>query len=132
MAAENLNLSIVTPYGEIFNGEVKSVFLPGSEGEFGVLPGHCDFLSLLKVGVIEIIKADDKRELVAINWGYAEITESKVAILANGAVAIEGQSESEIAGAIDNAKALLKSVTLDEALVAIAVAKIDSTARQSL
>ncbi|MGX2981773.1 ATP synthase F1 subunit epsilon [Helicobacter sp. 23-1045] len=126
---EHIKLSIVTPYGEIFSDEVKSVFLPGSEGEFGVLPGHCDFLSLLKVGVIDILKKDDKRELVAINWGYAEVTDSKVAVLANGAVAIEGSSDSEISDAIDNAKNLLKSAAAEEALVSIAITKIENNSR---
>ena len=130
---EYIKLSIVTPYGEIFSDNVKSVFLPGSEGEFGVLPGHCDFLSLLKVGVIEILKADDKRELVAINWGYAEVTADKVDVLANGAVAIEGASESAISNAIDNAKNLLKSAASnEEALVSIALTKIESNAKQLL
>lgn len=127
---EYIKLSIVTPYGEIFSDNVKSVFLPGSEGEFGVLPGHCDFLSLLKVGVIEILKSDDKRELVAINWGYAEVTGNKVDVLANGAVAIEGDDDSAISNAIDNAKALLKSATKEEALVSIAFTKIESNAKQ--
>ena len=39
---QDFQLDIVTPYGEIFNGKVNSVYLPGKEGEFGVLPGHCD------------------------------------------------------------------------------------------
>ncbi len=129
---EHIKLTIVTPYGKIFSDNVKSVFLPGSEGEFGVLPGHCDFLSLLKVGVIEILKADDKRELVAINWGYAEVTGSKVDVLANGAVAIEGDDDSAISNAIDNAKALLKSAAKEEALVSIAITKIESNAKQLL
>lgn len=129
---EHIKLSIVTPYGEIFSDNVKSVFLPGSEGEFGVLPGHCDFLSLLKVGVIDILKKDDKRELVAINWGYAEVTADKVDVLANGAVAIEGNSESAISNAIDNAKNLLKSAAKEEALVSIALTKIESNAKQLL
>lgn len=125
-------MSIVTPYGEIFSDNVKSVFLPGSEGEFGVLPGHCDFLSLLKVGVIDILKKDDKRELVAINWGYAEVTADKVDVLVNGAVAIEGNSESAISNAIDNAKNLLKSAAKEEVLVSIALTKIESNAKQLL
>ena len=37
---DTIKLSIVTPTGSIFNGDVKTVTLPGKEGEFGVLPGH--------------------------------------------------------------------------------------------
>ena len=83
MEINNIKLSIVTPYGTIFDGEVKSVDLPGIEGDFGVLPGHCDFLSLLRVGVIDIHKLDDTSELVAINWGYAKVSKDSVDILAS-------------------------------------------------
>ena len=43
---DTLNLSIVTPNGSIFSGNVKSVTLPGKEGEFGVLPGHASWFLL--------------------------------------------------------------------------------------
>lgn len=53
---DTIKLSIVTPTGSIFNGDVKTVTLPGKEGEFGVLPGHSSLVSTLSVGVIVIEK----------------------------------------------------------------------------
>lgn len=129
---ENIKLSIVTPYGEIFNDEVKSVNLPGAEGEFGVLPGHCDFLSLLKVGVIEIHKKDDRKELVAINWGYAEITADKIDILANGTVAIQGGNDTEISKAINKAKLLIEEAASDKVLISSVISRIETSAKQML
>lgn len=90
MSGNKLELSIVTPYGEIFNGYISNINLPGVDGEFGVLPNHCDLLSMLKAGVIEFSKEDGEKELVAINWGYVEVTFNRVDILANGAVSIKG------------------------------------------
>lgn len=129
---ENIKLSIVTPYGEIFNDEVKSVNLPGAEGEFGVLPGHCNFLSLLKVGVIEIHKKDDCKELVAINWGYAEITADKIDILANGTVAIQGGNDTEISKAINKAKLLIEEAASDKVLISSVISRIETSAKQML
>ncbi|MGZ8716936.1 MAG: ATP synthase F1 subunit epsilon, partial [Gaiellaceae bacterium] len=40
-----LELVIVTPQGQAFNAEVDTVVLPGTEGDFGVLPGHEAFLT---------------------------------------------------------------------------------------
>lgn len=128
----NIKLSIVTPYGEIFNDEVKFVNLPGAEGEFGVLPGHCDLLSLLKVGVIEIHKKDNSKELVAINWGYVEVTSQKIDILANGAVAIHGGSDTEISQAIGNAKLLIEEAASDKALISSVLSRIETSAKQML
>lgn len=132
MENSNLKLSIVTPYGMIFDGEVKSVVLPGVEGEFGVLYGHCNFLSLLKAGVIDIEFMDNTRELIAINWGYAKVNATSVDILANGAVAIVGESDSEVSKAINNAKALLKEVASDEASLSSVISKIETNAKQLL
>ncbi|WP_297730947.1 ATP synthase F1 subunit epsilon, partial [uncultured Helicobacter sp.] len=97
---ETLKLDIVTPEGKIFSNDVKSVTLPGSEGEFGVLPGHVGVVTTLSAGVIEIEKKDNKKEIVAINWGYAKVDEKSVDVLVEGAVDINGNSEGEIAQAI--------------------------------
>ena len=58
---EKLFLEIVTPEGRVFSGEVKSVQLPGSEGELGVLPRHAALVTLLRSGVIEIVNLNDKK-----------------------------------------------------------------------
>lgn len=133
---ETLTLSIVTPYGSIYNGEVKHVIMPGSEGEFGVFPGHCNLLSLLKVGVIEFESIDGRNGLVAINWGHAQISQTDlktdVKIIADGAVAIDGNTESEIASAINNTKILLEEASSDQSLVGMVIAKVENVAKNRI
>lgn len=124
-----LKLEIVTPLGLIFSKDIKAVTLPGSEGEFGVLPGHAALVSLLKVGVIDIELEDSKHEIVAINWGHVTVDEEKVTVLAEGAVAIEGNSESEIAQTLDKATKLIQSMSNSEMALASAKAKLESIAR---
>ena len=129
---ETLKLDIVTPEGKIFSNDVKSVTLPGSEGEFGVLPGHIGIVTTLNSGVIEIEKKDGKREVVAINWGYAKVDETSVDVLAEGAVDINGDSESEIAQAIANAKKLLEDSTDNKVAVSMVVSRIENSAKMIL
>ena len=129
---ETLKLDIVTPEGKIFSNDVKSVTLPGSEGEFGVLPGHIGIVTTLNSGVIEIEKKDGKREIVAINWGYAKVDETSVDVLAEGAVDINGDSESEIAQAIVNAKKLLEDSTDNKVAVSMVVSRIEKSAKSIL
>jgi len=76
-----IKLSIVTPNGEIFNDDIKSLTLPGKDGEFGVLEGHASLVSSLTVGVIVIEKIDSTTEAIAINWGYANVSETNVDVL---------------------------------------------------
>ena len=124
---DTIRLSIVTPNGEIFNDDVKTVTLPGKEGEFGVLPGHSSLISSLTVGVIVIEKANST-EAVAINWGHVKVDEKSVDVLADGAIALTSGKDSEIAKNIEAAKELVKSAKDSNISVAAVEAKINSFA----
>lgn len=124
---DTIRLSIVTPNGEIFNDDVKTVTLPGKEGEFGVLPGHVSLVSSLTVGVIVIEKANST-EAVAINWGHVKVDERSVDVLADDAIALTSGKDSEIAKNIEAAMELVKSVKDSNISVASVEAKINSFA----
>ena len=124
---DTIRLSIVTPNGEIYNDDVKTVTLPGKEGEFGVLPGHVSLVSSLTVGVIVIEKANST-EAVAINWGHVKVDERSVDVLADGAIALTSGKDSEIAKNIEAAMELVKSVKDSNISVASVEAKINSFA----
>ncbi|MBE8584526.1 F0F1 ATP synthase subunit epsilon [Campylobacter concisus] len=126
---DKLHLEIVTPQGQIFNDDVSSVVLPGSEGEFGVLPNHASLISLLKAGIIDIEDKHKKHDVVAINWGYAKIDEGKVVILADGAVYVSGNSESELANSLEAARNLIESMGSDTNAFAATISKMENVVR---
>ena len=79
-----LTLSIVTPARRVVETEVDSVVLPGSEGEFGVLPGHEALLAPLAQG--DVTDQEAGRGIrIAITGGFAEVTQSRVTVLADAA-----------------------------------------------
>ena len=121
---ELLKLEIVTPNGVIFDAEVKQVNLPGSEGEFGVLPRHATLVSLLDTGVIVIEKADGSEVAVAINSGYVKVDEEKTTCIVDGAVALSGEG-TDLAKALEDAKTLLKSAESSNVAIAAAVSKVE-------
>jgi len=125
---ETLKLEIVTPQGAIFNDDVKMVTVPGKEGEFGILPAHASLISLLSAGVIEYIKTDDKKGLIAINWGHVKIEESGVTILADGAVAISG-TNGDVKKRLEEANALIASISDSDVAIAAAKSKLESAAK---
>ncbi|RBQ28970.1 ATP synthase F1 subunit epsilon [Aliarcobacter vitoriensis] len=124
---DTIKLSIITPTGMIFNDSVKSVTLPGKEGEFGVLPGHSSLVSTLNVGVI-VIEKIDSIEAVAINWGHVKVDEKSVDVLVDGAIALTSGKDSEIAKNIEAAKELVNSVKDSNISLAAVEAKINSFA----
>ncbi|AII15297.1 ATP synthase, F1 complex, epsilon subunit [Campylobacter iguaniorum] len=124
-----IHLEIVTPEGLIFSNDTKMVVLPGSEGEFGVLPGHASLVSLLRVGVVDIENVDGTHDAVAIDWGYAKIDENKIVVLADGAVYVSGNTESELAQSIEKAKELVSSMSDRNGIFATALSRIENAAR---
>jgi F-type H+-transporting ATPase subunit epsilon len=90
-----LRLSIVTPMRPLVEVDVDSVVAPGSEGEFGVMPGHAPFLIGLKPGVVRWSEGG-RTQRAAISGGFAEVTQERVTVLARAA---------ELSGQIDAAAA---------------------------
>ena len=127
---DTFKLEILTPNGEIFNGDVVSTTLPGEEGEFGVLAHHASLTTLLQAGVIDLETVDKKVESVAINWGVVQVDEEKVVVLVDGAVAIQGENESEIATALEDAKKLIEDVSDSSAAIASVSAKLENAAQK--
>jgi len=84
MAEGKLLLEIVTPQGLVFSEEVDEVTASGSEGEFGILPGHVPFVTTLKIGLLTCKKGNETKYFF-VSWGYAEAGAEKVMILADSA-----------------------------------------------
>jgi len=129
---DTFKLEILTPNGEIFNDDAVSVVLPGEEGEFGVLAGHASITTLLEAGVVDVEKKDKTVESILINWGVVQVDEEKVIILVEGAVAIRGESESDIATSLENAKQLISEIADANPAIASVSAKIESAAKSLL
>lgn len=100
MAEGKILLEIVSPYGSVVSEEVDEVVAPGSDGEFGVLPEHTQFLTTLKIGMITYRKGGSAR-YVFVNRGYAEVSTDRVMILADSA---ERSEEIDV----ERAKAAMK------------------------
>jgi F-type H+-transporting ATPase subunit epsilon len=81
--ADRLTLEIATPSRLVVSETVDEVVAPGSEGYFGVLPGH-SFLATLGIGIVTYRIDRDERQL-AVSGGFAEVLNDKVIILADSA-----------------------------------------------
>jgi len=91
-----IQLVIVSPEGIVFEGPAASVVLPGTEGEFGVLPEHARFLAPLKIGELTIAREGGERVYAAISGGFANVDGSSLIVLAD---------TCELASSIDLARA---------------------------
>lgn len=79
--ASQLTLSIVTPERELVRVQVDDVELPGSEGYFGVLPGHTPMLATLTVGRLTY-RSGQETHTLAVAGGFSEVLPDAVTVLA--------------------------------------------------
>ena len=82
--ANKILLEVVTPDKLLLSKEVDVVVATGVDGEFGVLYGHVPFLSSLAVGELRF-REGNETEFAAVTGGFAEVTGTKVTILAEAA-----------------------------------------------
>ena len=78
-----MNLEIITPEKELYKGEVDSITLPGTDGEFGILRNHAPIISTLTKGEIKIIDSDNKEKNFEINGGVIEMQNNEIIVLAD-------------------------------------------------
>jgi F-type H+-transporting ATPase subunit epsilon len=79
--ANLMKIDIVTPEKKVFEGDIQSLMAPGIEGEFGVLPGHAPFATILAPGVVDIKPKEGEHEMMAVSGGYIEVSNDKVILL---------------------------------------------------
>ncbi len=84
VAQGSLRLDVVTPSRLVVSEEIAELVAPGSEGYFGVLPGHLPFITTLKMGELTYWKGREEHHL-AVSRGYAEVHSDSVHILADAA-----------------------------------------------
>jgi F-type H+-transporting ATPase subunit epsilon len=104
-----LKFEIVTPYGLVLSEEVDEVVCTGSEGEFGVLPGHTPFFTTLKIGMLAYKKGSETR-FVFVSWGYAEVGPEKVLVLADSAEKSDDIDVERAKAAFKRAEERLKKI----------------------
>ena len=107
--AEKLRLKIITPEKLVFDGEVEELVAPGQMGEFGILPGHVPFLSVLFPGRLRFRTGESGENTLIIHGGLADVKDDTISILTDQS---EDPGEVDVSAAKKDAEALQRE--LDE------------------
>lgn len=105
----SLHLKIVTPEKMIFSDTVINVYLPGANGEMGVLEGHAALVTAIEPGELRYEK-DGQIFTLAIGNGFAEVSQEEVNILTDMAVDEEQVDEAMVEAAMKRAEDQLKGI----------------------
>ena len=87
---DTFTFELVSPERLLSSGQVAMVVVPGTEGDFGVLPGHAPMMSTIRPGVVEVYATEGTTPSARyeIDGGFAEVTAAGLTILAEKAVAV--------------------------------------------
>ncbi|PYM77622.1 MAG: F0F1 ATP synthase subunit epsilon [Candidatus Rokuibacteriota bacterium] len=121
--ADRLTLEIATPTRLVVTESVDEVVIPGSQGYFGVLPGHAPFLTTVGVGELVYRVGRDERNL-AVSGGFAEVRNDKVIVLADTAERPEEIDRARAERARERAERRLAGRTDEEVDYARALAAL--------
>ena len=86
--ADQVQFELVAPERLLLSEPVDMVVVPGSEGDFGVLPGHAPLISTVRPGIIETYSGKTVKDRIFIAGGFAEVTRERCTVLAEEAMPV--------------------------------------------
>jgi F-type H+-transporting ATPase subunit epsilon len=113
--AERLRVELATPTRLIVDEPADEVVVPGTDGYFGVLPGHAPLLALVGTGEV-MLRAGRTERYLAVSGGYAEVGADHVTVLAETAEYPEEIDVARARAARERAEARLVGRAREEAL----------------
>lgn len=107
-------LEVITPERIVFREDVDEVTAPGALGEFGVLPGHTPFMTLLGIGPLRYVKGKEL-QFMAVAGGFAEVGPEKIVVLAETAELPQEIDTERARKARERAESGMKGLSTDDA-----------------
>ncbi|MCB1971011.1 MAG: ATP synthase F1 subunit epsilon [Geminicoccaceae bacterium] len=102
--AEKVSFELVSPERLLASIEADMVVVPGAEGNFGVLPRHSPFMSLVRPGVIDIHEKGEITQQIFIEGGFAEVNPEGLIVLAEAATPLDEITREQAAEVLRNAE----------------------------
>jgi len=93
---DQVSFELVTPERMVLSELVDMVVVPGTEGNFGVLPGHSLLVSTIRPGTIDVYHGGAVTRRIFVAGGFAEVTPERCTVLANDALPTQDLNRSEI------------------------------------
>ncbi len=116
--SSTIKLEIATPEATVYSGDVEMVTLPGIEGQLGVLPQHVRFMTQMVPGEM-IVRTNGHDEFIAVGDGLVEVTNERISIATNMAVAADKIDEAAVEEARQRAAARLREKLSSEEVASV-------------
>jgi F-type H+-transporting ATPase subunit epsilon len=109
------DVSLVTPDGPVFEGEVEMLIVPGADGEIGVLARHAPLIAMLKAGSTRVhVKRDADVQEFATGPGFFKVEQDRALALVDDAVDAKHIDDERAREQLEEAKAELERIDSGE------------------
>jgi F-type H+-transporting ATPase subunit epsilon len=128
--ADLIQFELVSPEKLLISRAVEMVVVPGSEGDFGALPGHAPLISEIRPGIIAVFEGGQVQERIFVAGGFAEVTNERCTVLAEQAIPLAEVDRLAVDGELKNSRDDLSTAKSDieraiaERAIAVAEAKL--------
>jgi len=109
---------LVSPEKLLLSRPVDMVVVPGSEGDFGVLPRHAPVISTVRPGVIEVHEGGKVSERIFVGGGFAEVTGERCTVLADQAIPVDELDRQSAERQLEDSREDLADAKSDQERVA--------------
>ncbi|MBG52381.1 MAG: F0F1 ATP synthase subunit epsilon [Alphaproteobacteria bacterium] len=115
--AEKLKFDLVAPERLLLSTEADMVVVPGTEGDFGVMPGHSPVMATLRSGVIDVTGTAEGDTRIFVRGGFAEVTAAGLTVLAEEATPLAELDAAALDQRIKNASEDVQDAKSDDVRV---------------
>ena len=105
--AETFKFELVSPERLLVSADVAEVLVPGSEGDFTVLPRHAPVIAMLRPGILRIPGMDGRLGEIYVRGGLADVGPESLTVLAEQAVPLAEVDRALMDREIKDAEAAL-------------------------
>jgi F-type H+-transporting ATPase subunit epsilon len=105
-----VKFELVSPEKILVSEEVDMVVVPGTEGYFGVLPGHAPLISSIRPGTIDVYEGKTIAERIFVAGGFAEVTNKRCTVLADDAIRLGAIDRHAVEAQLAEAKSRISAL----------------------
>lgn len=127
-AKENKNkikITVVTPEGKVFEGDVDFISVPAKSGSMGILPRHVPIIAQLKTGILKLV-SEGKPTYIGVCRGYFELLDSRAYVLTERAILTDPDNKDAVIADLKKKHDITHEITEETKKVVEAIAGLKS------
>jgi F-type H+-transporting ATPase subunit epsilon len=123
-----IKITVVTPEGKVFEGDVDFISVPAKSGSMGILPRHIPIIAQLKIGILKLV-SEGKVVYIGVCRGYFELLDSRAYVLTERAILTDPENKETVVSDLKKKHDITSEITDETKKVVEAIAGLKSLRR---